>query len=208
LIRKGDEFYAQAEGDIMEMTGSGHKQFEKELRKLRSENTSLRKRISFLEKMSEFDEITQLYSQGYFERRFTQELRRAERYCEFLSLVMIDMSSALADQSSSAEVKAIKDLGHLVGETVRATDILAKLGTNRLALLLTETPKEGAFRLAERLAEKITGSSLSKELQKLKEGLLNIGIASFPEDGGNQDDLLQVASSPLNSGSSVLRSSG
>jgi len=190
----------------MEVTENGHGQFEKQLRKMKSDNESLRKRISLLEKMSEFDEVTQLYSQGYFERRFTQELRRAERYCEFLSLVLIDMSSALADQSSSAEVKAIKDLGQLVGTTLRATDVLAKLGKNRLAVLLTETPKEGAFRLAERLSEKITGSSLSEELQGLKEEPLNIGIASFPEDGAHQDDLLQVASSPLNGGSSVLRS--
>jgi len=189
----------------MAVRGNGHSQFEKQLRKMRTENESLHKRISYLEKMSEFDEVTQLYSQGYFERRFTQELRRAERYCEFLSLVLIDMSSALADQSSAAEVKAVKDLGQLIGHTVRATDILARLGKNRLAVLLTETPKEGAFRLAERLSEKITGSSLSEGLQGLKEESLNIGIASFPEDGAQQDDLLQVASSPLNGGSSVLR---
>ncbi len=189
----------------MAVRENGHSHFEKQLRKMRSENESLRKRISFLEKMSEFDEVTQLYSQGYFERRFTQELRRAERYCEFLSLVLIDMSSALAEQSSSAEAKAVKELGQLVHRTVRATDILAKLGKNRLAVLLTETPKEGAFRLAERLREKVTGSGLWEGFQGLKEESFNIGIASFPEDGTQQDDLLQVASSPLNSGSSVLR---
>ena len=190
----------------MAVRSDGHSQFEKQLRKMRLENESLRKRISFLEKMSDYDEVTQLYSQGYFERRFTQELRRAERYCEFLSLVLIDMSSALADQSSVEEAKAVKGLGQLVHRTVRATDILAKLGKNRLAVLLTETPKEGAFRLAERLSEKITGSSLPEELQGLKAGAFNIGIASFPEDGAQQDDLLQVASSPLDGGSSVLRS--
>jgi diguanylate cyclase (GGDEF)-like protein len=189
----------------MAVKENDHSQFEKQLRRMRSENESLRQRISFLEKMSEFDEVTHLYSQGYFERRFTQELRRAERYCEFLSLVLIDMSSALADQSSSAEAKAVKDLGQLVGHTVRATDVLAKLGKNRLAVLLTETPKEGAFRLAERLNEKITGSGLSKELRGLKKESLNIGIASFPEDGAQRDDLLQVASSPLDGGASVLR---
>jgi len=192
----------------MAVRDNGHSQFEQQLRKAKTENESLRKRISFLEKMSEYDEVTQLYSQGYFERRFTQELRRAERYCEFLSLVLIDMSSALADQSSSAEAKAVKDLGQLVGHTVRATDVLARLGKNRLAVLLTETPKEGAFRLAERLSEKITGSSVSKELQDLKRESLNIGIASFPEDGAQRDDLLQVASSPLNNGASVLRGLG
>jgi diguanylate cyclase (GGDEF)-like protein len=190
----------------MEMTGDRKKEFEEELRKLRSRNETMRKRISFLEKMSEFDEATQLYSQGYFDRRFTQELRRAERYCEFLSLVLIDASSMLAEQSTQKGAKALKDLGALVENTVRATDVLAKLGKNRLAILLTETPKEGAFRLAERLSEKITSTTLSQELEKLKEEPLNIGIASFPEDGGSRDDLLQVASSPLNGGSSVLRS--
>jgi diguanylate cyclase (GGDEF)-like protein len=190
----------------MELTGDRREEFEEELRKLRSRNESLRKRISFLEKMSEFDEATHLYSQGYFERRFTQELRRAERYCEFLSLVLIDVSSVLAEQSQQQGAKVLKDLGALVENTVRTTDILAKLGKNRLAVLLTETPKEGAFRLAERLSEKILGTSLSEELSKLKEEPLNIGIASFPEDGGSRDDLLQVASSPLNGGSSVLRS--
>jgi diguanylate cyclase (GGDEF)-like protein len=147
-----------------------------------------------------------LYSQGFFQRRFTQELRRAERYCEFLSLVLIDMSSALAEQSPESKTKAVKNLGELVENTVRATDVLAKLGKNRLAVLLTETPKEGAFSLAQRLSEKISSTALSEELRGLKQEPLNIGIASFPEDGSSQDDLLQVASSPLNSGSSVLRS--
>jgi GGDEF domain-containing protein len=73
-------------------------------------------------------------------------------------------------------------------------------------LILTETPKEGAFHLAERLSEKIAGTALPAELKALRDEPVNIGIASFPEDGGSRDDLLQVASSPLNSGSSVLRS--
>jgi len=191
----------------MELSGGSNREFEEELRKVRSENESLRKRISFLEKRSEFDEVTHLYSQGYFERRFVQELHRAERYCEFLSLVLIDVSSVLADQSSQRRAEAFKSLGNLIRGTVRATDILTSLGKNRLALILTETPKEGAFRLAERLSEKIAGTSLPEELMLLKGEAVNIGIASFPEDGGDQEDLLQVASSPLNSGSSVLGSS-
>ncbi|KPL19464.1 MAG: hypothetical protein AMJ92_03305 [candidate division Zixibacteria bacterium SM23_81] len=190
----------------MELSGSNKREFEEELRKLRSENESLRRRISFLEQRSQFDEVTNMYSQGYFEKRFAQELRRAERYCEFLSLVLIDVSSALADQSSRRRAEALKSMGHLIEDTVRATDILTSLGKNRLALILTETPKEGAFHLAERLREKIAETSLSEDLELLKGEAVNIGIASFPEDGSDQDDLLQVASSPLNSGSSVLGS--
>jgi diguanylate cyclase (GGDEF)-like protein len=192
----------------MELSGGSNREFEDELRKLRSENDSLNKRISLLEKRSEFDEATQLYSQGYFERRFAQELRRAERYCEFLSLVLIDVSSALAAQSSGKKTQAIKRVGNIIGDTVRSTDILATLGKNRLALILTETPKEGAFRLAERLSEKIIGTSIPENLGMLKKEDVNIGIASFPEDGSHSEDLLQVASSPLNTGSSVLGSSG
>jgi two-component system cell cycle response regulator len=190
----------------MDVSGNNNKEFAVELRKLRSNNETLRKRISFLEQMSEFDEATHLYSQAYFDRRFTQELRRAERYCEFLSLVLIDASSVLADQSAQIKSKALRRLGSLIKDAVRVTDILTSLGKHRLALILTETPKEGAFHLAERLSEKIAGTALPAELKALRDEPVNIGIASFPEDGGSRDDLLQVASSPLNSGSSVLRS--
>ena len=129
----------------MEASRGSDQEFEKELHKLRLENESLKKRLALLKRSSEFDEETQLYSQGYFKRRFTQELRRAERYCEFLSLVLIDTSSALADQGSQEKTKALKSMGELIGSTVRATDILTFLGKNRLALILTATPKEGAF---------------------------------------------------------------
>ena len=190
----------------MDLSERDNQEFEEELNRLRSSNDALKKRISFLEQMSEFDEVTHLYSQGYFDRRFTQELRRAERYCEFLSLVLVDVNSVLAEQSPRKKTKSLKSLGGLIGDTVRATDIVTSLGKNRLALILTETPKEGAFRLAERLSEKIAGTALPTELEFLRDEPVNIGIASFPEDGGCRDDLLQVASSPLNDGSSVLRS--
>jgi diguanylate cyclase (GGDEF)-like protein len=171
---------------------------------LRSENESLKERLLFLQKRGELDQDTQLCSQAYFERRLAQELRRAERYCEFLSLVLIDASSALADQSSQRKIQMLRSMGDLIGESIRETDILASLGKNRLALMLTETPKEGAFCLAERLSEKISSTSLPEELGDFRGQTINIGIASFPEDGNDQEDLLQVASSPLNGGSSVL----
>ena len=188
----------------MGLSEGSNREFEEQLRTMRLENESLKRSLLLLKNRGGFDEETQLYSQGYFERRFAQELRRAERYCEFLSLVLIDASSVLADQSSQKKAKVLKSMGDLIEKTVRATDVLASLGKNRLALILTETPKEGAFRLAERLSEKIAGISLPEELGAFKGETINIGIASFPEDGNDREDLLQVASSPLNGGSSVL----
>ena len=194
------------EGLLMELSGDSTQEFEMELGKVKLKNEALRKRIAFLEKMTEFDEATHLLSQGYFERRFAQELRRAERYCEFLSLVLLDTSSVLSGQSSKMKAKVLEGLGNLIGDTIRATDILTSLGKGRLVLLLTETPKEGALRLAKRLSEKIAGITLPEELKLLKDGVVNIGIASFPEDGGDREDLLQVASSPLNGELSVMPS--
>jgi len=188
----------------MGLSEGSNREFEKRLRTMRLENESLKRSLLLLKNRGGFDEETQLYSQGYFERRFAQELRRAERYCEFLSLVLIDASSVLADQSSQKKAKVLKSMGDLIEKTVRATDVLASLGRSRLALILTETPKEGAFRLAGRLSERIASISLPEELGAFKGETINIGIASFPEDGKNQEDLLQVASSPLNGGSSVL----
>ena len=59
----------------MGLSEDSNREFEEQLRTMRSENESLKRSLLFLKNRDGFDEETQLYSQGYFERRFAQELR-------------------------------------------------------------------------------------------------------------------------------------
>ena len=89
-----------------------------------------------------------------FRARATEEIRRAKRYLTFISLILMDVSHI----SSSGEIENFSDLNQfhislrdLVRKSVRETDLISSDGSGKIAILLIETPKEGALAFSERL---------------------------------------------------------
>ncbi|MCJ7507474.1 MAG: diguanylate cyclase [candidate division Zixibacteria bacterium] len=133
----------------------------------------------------------------FFGLRTEQELKRAERYCEFLSLMVIDISSlSKFVQKKNITEQRLKELeGNLesiVRKNVRETDIVSKFEKNRLALLLSETPKEGANCVCGRLEEEIRAyaSDIFKTPQDWK---AHIEIVSFPDKENGRERFLAFA---------------
>ena len=128
-------------------------------------------------------------SHKIFGLRTKQELKRAERYCEFLSLMMIDITSLTKFAQKSSKFKRNltglqQNLENTIRKNVRETDIVSRFENNRLALLLSETSKEGANCVCKRLKEEIkTFASDSIKIPQSWEAPME--IVSFPdkEDG-------------------------
>ncbi len=112
------------------------------------------------------DELTRIANRRAFLGRATQEVARARRYGHNLCAVMIDIDA----------FKEVNDrYGHLAGDAVlravtralcgslRETDILARYGGDEFALLLPETPLEGACKVTERLRQTIEGLAVPVE---------------------------------------------
>ena len=98
------------------------------------------------------DDLTGLYNRRYFNERLSDELERAKRYNKELSLIMIDIDF----------FKKINDTyGHPVGDTVlqwfaktlnekfRHNDVVARYGGEEFAILLLETNRGQAAKIAE-----------------------------------------------------------
>lgn len=132
--------------------------------------------------------LKRLYrSHKNFGLRATEELRRAKRYSEFLSLILLDLKSlnGLVKNYKNPK-KFFHDLEKFIRISVRETDIVSGLEDQRLALLLFETPKDGAFCLSKRLNQEIKyfiensiNGPKSKTSQNLK---IKTKIVSFPEE--------------------------
>jgi GGDEF domain-containing protein len=96
-----------------------------------------------------------------FGLRAKEELKRAERYADFLSLVVIDITSLIKfarkygvqDLASPNELPG--NLESVIRKSVRETDIVSGFEKNRLGLLLFETPIDGANCLVQRLGAEI-----------------------------------------------------
>jgi len=131
-----------------------------------------------------------------FSLRAMQELKRAERYSEFVSLILIDLEKWLGPLSKrEKEVFRSgnweKELYDLVTRETRQTDVVSGLEKNKMALLLTETSPEGAKLLAKRLTEEIA-LFLAAERKKLLDPKVLMKIVSFPDKQKGKEKFLSV----------------
>jgi len=136
-------------------------------------------------------------SHKIFGLRAKQELKRAERYCEFLSLVIIDITSLskFTEKTNKITKKTQglqRNLEDMVREGVRETDIVSQFENNRLALLLPETPKEGADCAYKRLKEEIKAFA-SSFFRIPQEWEAPAEIVSFPDKEDGRERFLAFA---------------
>ncbi|MCI0596691.1 MAG: hypothetical protein L0Z48_09165 [candidate division Zixibacteria bacterium] len=119
-----------------------------------------------------------------FVSRAEQELKRAERYLSFVSLVIFNVVPV--GYGWDEELK--RKVAEVAGRSVRETDLVGVSDAYRVALLLVETPRRGAERASERIAGQLWDFCL-KEKGKSK---LEINIHSFPEDPQGKENFLSA----------------
>jgi len=155
-------------------------------RRLDSAYQELESAHSRLQEVTFTDEVTRLYNRRFFSIRVEEELARHRRFGRPFSVVLLDLDS----------FKAINDaLGHLAGDETlrgvaevllknsRAIDIVSRYGGDEFAVLLPETPREGALLYAERVREILAGYSFSHGGQVTA----SFGVASLPADMASAD---------------------
>jgi diguanylate cyclase (GGDEF)-like protein len=159
------------------------------------------------------DGLTGLYNHIHFRDALTQMFAQFERSRAPLSLLFVDMDN----------FKAINDTyGHAVGDQVlramgrlldnrasnqegqplwRVSDVTARYGGEEFAVLLPDTPREGALVFAERLRRQIMRIELTPELVAPEAPLFpltaSMGVASFPADATTATELLKMADSAM-----------
>ena len=117
------------------------------------------------------------------------ELKRAERYRNFLSLLVLNLSEFLAtagkrkinspDAASEFVEKAVARLRAFA----RETDMISRLGEARLVMLLPETDPSGARTAAGRF-QKLIADYLAEFLESDFRFEVSLEIASFPDSSG------------------------
>lgn len=101
------------------------------------------------------DPLTGLSNERAFHETVSRELRRAQRIGSPLALVVleVDRQAESADQRGcNANDTALQSIAaELVRNVSRTGDLIARIGPARFALLLPDTPAEGALALAQSL---------------------------------------------------------
>jgi diguanylate cyclase (GGDEF)-like protein len=145
------------------------------------------------------DPLTGLHNRRYFNERLLDEVERASRYAEHLSLVICDID----------HFKKINDsYGHPAGDTVlcgvadtlrnniRKNDIVSRYGGEEFAMLLLNTEKAQAAAIAEKIRRAFEEGSFSLNGGDIRL-TLSFGLSSFGVDSSTFEGLISCADQAL-----------
>jgi diguanylate cyclase (GGDEF)-like protein len=144
------------------------------------------------------DPLTGLYNRRLFSESFEKEINRARRYGMPLGVVILDLH----------RFKEVNDrYGHPRGDEVlraaaatlqkalRTSDSAFRIGGDEFALLLPQTDAAQALALCRRI-ETVFLETL-KPMQLAVSVAMDHGVATFPQDGDQSDQLIHVADGRL-----------
>lgn len=144
-----------------------------------------------VEKLAITDPLTHLYNRRYLEEKFGDELLRAKAYRIPLSIIMADIDHfKIINDTYGHKVgdKVLEVLGVILKANVRDKDIVARYGGEEFMILLPNTSKLDAQKVAERIRKEIEETPLT-EIGGPERFTASFGIAGFPEDGQDINDL-------------------
>ena len=116
-----------------------------------------------------------------FVERVGEELQRAERYRIFVSLVVLDLDSLKKD--TARETAEFDRLVNLIKGNTRSIDSAALVNSHKMAVLLPETPRQGAEIAARRVTELIR-QSFPADFNENVDQVIPLEMASFPDAAG------------------------
>jgi diguanylate cyclase (GGDEF)-like protein len=147
-----------------------------------------------------FDPLTGVFSKKYFELQLDKELQRSVRYNHPLSILLlgtIDFQKIIDECGYREGDRVLKDLSHVLRESLRIVDIVARFSEDEFIVLLPETKKAQAVVSAERILKNIRGYDFFKDNLQVKDVSVSIGVAGFPEDSGKYEQLIKKVTSAL-----------
>jgi GGDEF domain-containing protein len=134
------------------------------------------------------DEDYRILTSEAFEFVLSNELKRALRSQNFLTLVSVTPKLANAPHGSNTDLNlALKQIVRLISRDVRETDLLAETDKGRLSLVLLDADLPSSMNVIERLRSRLDAYAFATPLT------LEIGAATCPTHGADVDSLRRAA---------------
>jgi len=146
------------------------------------------------------DTLTSLYTKGYFNERLKDELKRCQGQSLPLSMLMldIDLFKNYNDQfGHTAGDIVLKQISSLMRDALANFNaMISRFGGEEFCCAITGMDKNNAYAIAESLRERIEKRKIILRRSE-SHVTVSIGIASFPLDATNEDELIQHSDKAL-----------
>ncbi|MES2728559.1 MAG: GGDEF domain-containing protein [Pseudomonadota bacterium] len=153
-----------------------------------------------LRQMALSDSLTSIGNRRYFEARGVEEIQRARRHLQPLSLCLMDLDHfKLVNDTYGHSVGdgVLRDIIHIINDALRAEDILARTGGEEFAILLPHADLRSASIVAERVRQAVRNATFLTERGEHVLVTLSIGVASVDFDSDTIDQAMEEADAAM-----------
>jgi len=151
--------------------------------------------------MAVTDGLTKIYNHRYIYEQMERHVNKVKVTGGVLSLILIDVDHFKACNDIYGHLigdEILSNLAQLLASSIRSKDILGRYGGEEFAIILPDIPSNGAFRIAERIREKVEKTVLAKD-DSGKDIYITIsaGIATCPDHAMTVEELVCNADKAL-----------
>jgi diguanylate cyclase (GGDEF)-like protein/putative nucleotidyltransferase with HDIG domain len=150
-----------------------------------------------LEAEARVDPKTGLFNARHFGQALNEELTRAARFDRPLSLIMADLDLLREINNTYGHLAGdavLKGIAEVFRALLRHYDVPARFGGEEFSILLPETSPEEALEIAERIRRAVAQRTFDVETSSEPiTATVSIGVASFPRDGTDPNELIHQA---------------
>ncbi len=145
------------------------------------------------------DAMTKLFLKRYFQIRLDDEIKRADRYHNRVTLLMSDIDHFKNVNDTYGHTKGDEVLiavANAIKENFRDVDVSARYGGEEFSVIMPEVTKEDAMIPAERLRKAVESIPFVLNGEKVKV-TLSIGLAEYDTDAKTSLQLVEAADAAL-----------
>lgn len=146
------------------------------------------------------DPLTGLYNRRHFLESLRNELKLQERKSGCFGVVSFDADKFKLfndNHGHDAGDMVLRAISEAMGTLLSADEVLCRYGGEEFMILLPAATHEKSIQVAESLRERIQDLSISYAGRILPTVTISCGVASFPHDGSQIQDILKNADDAL-----------
>jgi len=147
--------------------------------------------------MADIDSVTGLLNHRATQERFEFMFKASEDMEEPMSLIMIDVNNFKYFNDTYGHLagdQVLKSIARLLRDVARPHDIAARYGGDEFILLLPNTCRTVAQRIVEEIHSRVANEGYPEPgSDRVIPFALSIGIASYPDEAKNRNELLYHA---------------
>lgn len=155
-----------------------------------------------LYEISVTDETTGLFNKRHFMQSLSQEIKRAERYKQPLSLIIADVDNLKRINENYGTERGdmvLRELAEIFKDSIReGIDLVARTGGGQFSVIIPSAGADAGYAAAERLRQAAQNYVFPASTGVSGERMtMSFGTASFPDHAGSSKTLISKAEEAL-----------